>query len=153
MKRLRNLLVVLCAFAVEALSGCGGHSISNRQLQSLSVSPASTTAQGGQAQFTATGQFNTMPMSVSPASVAWFQIPPAFDPPGSMIGLTLTSQPFTAQCFGFAHGTLNVTAVAPEDGNATSASIPLPVFLDLVLNRTTTREGGFVAATGQMTCP
>ena len=80
MKRLCSLLFVVFILAIGSLSGCGGGS--NRQLQSLSVSPASTTAQGGQAQFTATGQFSAAPMSESPAFVEWFQNPPAIDPPG-----------------------------------------------------------------------
>jgi len=67
MNKLCNLLFVMFMLAVGALSGCGG---SNRQLQSLSISPASTNSQAGQAQFTATGQFSSMPMSVSPASVS-----------------------------------------------------------------------------------
>src|SRR5580765_926973 len=96
MKRLCNLFFVFI-LSVGALSGCG----SNRQLQTLSVSPASTTAQGGQAQFTATGQFSSMPMSVSPGSVSWWQSRAVADAPSVMFGLGLTTQPFTAQCSGF----------------------------------------------------
>jgi len=150
MKRLCNLLFVLFILAIEALSGCGG---SNRQLRSLTVSPANITAQGGQAQFTASGQFTAMPMSESPASVEWFQNPPAIDPPGSMIGLTLTNQPFMAQCSGFNGTTIIVTAVAPMKANAPGDVMPLQAFVDLVINHTTTQESGFVAATAQMTCP
>ena len=131
------------------LSGCGG---SNRQLQSLSVSPASTTAQGGQAQFTATGQFSAAPMSESPASVEWFQNPPAIDPPGETIGITLTNQPFTAQCSGFT-GPIRVIAVAPMKAHAAGDSMPLSAFVDLIVSRTATQESGFVAATAQMNCP
>jgi hypothetical protein len=132
--------------AIEALSGCGG---SNRQLQSLSVSPASATAQGGQAQFTASGQFSAAPMSESPASVSWWQSPPVIDPPGSMIGLTLTNQPFMAQCSGFTGTTIIVTAVAPMKASASGDSMPLQVFADLVINHTTTQESGFVASISQ----
>ena len=78
MKTLCSFLFLVFILAVGTLSGCGGN---NRQLQSLTVSPASTAAQGGQAQFTATGQFSSMPMSVSPASVSWWQSPPIIDPP------------------------------------------------------------------------
>jgi len=77
MKILCSLLFVIFIPAIGILSGCG----SSRQLQTLSVSPASTAAEGGQAQFTATGQFSSMPMSVSPASVSWWQSPPIIDPP------------------------------------------------------------------------
>src|SRR5947209_18737237 len=144
MKSLCNLLYLVFTLAIGTLPGCGGGS--NRQLQSLSVSPASTTAQGGQAQFTATGQFTAAPMSVSPASVAWFQSPPVFDPPSSIIGITPTNQPFMAQCFGFPSGTtITISAIAPMDGKA--SSVPLSVFLDLVREHTATQESAFVAAT------
>ncbi len=151
MKDFYTLLFALVLLAFLAIAGCGG---SNRMLQSLSVSPTSVAAQGGQAQFTASGQFSLSPMMVTPASVSWFQTPPAFDPPGQMMSFTLTSQPFTAQCFGFPSGTIvHVTAFAPMDANAAaSGSIPLQVFLDLAIRQTATQEGGFVAATAQMTC-
>ena len=149
MKGLRNLLFVVFILAVGALSGCG----SNRQLQSLSVSPASTNAQAGQAQFTATGQFSSMPTSVSPASVSWWQSPPIIDPPSNMFGLGLTSQPFTAQCLGFTGMTITVTALAPMDPGNLNPSISSATFAHLVLQHTATQESGFVAATATMSCP
>jgi hypothetical protein len=149
MKGFCKLSFVLFILAIIAIPGCGG---SDRQLQSLTVSPASTTAQAGQAQFTASGQFNATPMSESPASVSWWQSPPAIDPPGSNFGLTLTNQPFTAQCFGFS-GPITVTAIAPMATNTSSPTIPLSPFVDLVIKHTATQEGGFVAATAQMNCP
>lgn len=147
MKGFGNLSLLLAFLSFFFLAGCG-----SRQLQSLTVSPASTTAQGGQAQFTATGQFNMSPMTMTPASVDWFSSLPACDPPGGNIPLTLTSQPFTAQCLQ--PGIMTVTAVAPMDTSAgANVSVPLKVFVDLVLSHTTTQEGGFVAATAQLTCP
>lgn len=142
-----KFLIALLVSVVLGLLGCGG---SNRQLQSLSINPPSVTAQGGQAQFTATGQFNNSPMTVTPAAVSWFQSNFTHDPP---FGFSLTTQPFTAGCPG--PGTsLTVVAFAPVDANGpTSGSMPMQVFLDLVVNRTMTREGGFAAATAQMTCP
>jgi hypothetical protein len=150
MKRLCSLLLVVAILAVGALSGCGG---SNRQLQSLSVSPASTNAQGGQAQFTATGQFSSMPISVSPASVSWWQSPPVIDPPSAMFGLGITTQPFTAQCFGFAGMTITITALAPADPKNLNPSISSTTFAHLVLQHSATQESGFVAATATMNCP
>jgi hypothetical protein len=150
MKRLCNLLFAVSILAVAALSGCGG---SNRQLQSLTASPASTMAQAGQAQFTATGQFSSMPTSVSPASVSWWQSPPIIDPPSSMFGLGLTTQPFTAQCFGFTGMTITITALAPADPKNLTPSISSTTFTHLVLQHTTTQESGFVAATATMNCP
>lgn len=150
MKKWCNLLFQVSILAIGALPGCGGGS--NRQLQSLTVSPASTTAQGGQAQFTATGQFSSMPTSVSPASVSWWQTPPVIDPPGTMIGITLVNQPFTAQCFGFT-GPITVIAVAPMQAHASGDSMPLSAFVDLIVKHTATQESGFVAATATMNCP
>lgn len=149
MKRLCNLLFLVSILAIGTLSGCGGN---NRQLQSLTVSPASATAQGGQAQFTATGQFSSMPMSVSLASVSWWQSPPIIDPPSNMFGLALTGQPFTAQCSGFT-GTITITAIAPMDPGNLSPSISSTSFAHLVLQHTATQESGFVAATATMNCP
>jgi len=149
MNKLCNLLFVVFILAIGTLPGCGGN---NRQLQSLTVSPASTTAQGGQGQFTVTGQFSSMPMSVSPASVGWWQSPPIIDPPSSMFGLGLTSQPFTAQCSGFT-GPITVTALAPADPGNLNPSISSTTFAHLVLQHTATQESGFVAATATMNCP
>ena len=148
MKTLCSFLFLVFILAVGALSGCG----SSRQLQSLSVSPASTAAQGGQAQFTATGQFSSMPMSVSPASVSWWQSRPVVDPPSAMFGLGITNQPFTAQCFGFT-GPITITALAPTDPGNTNPSISSTTFAHLVLQHSATQESGFVAATATMNCP
>ena len=150
MKRLCKLLFIVFILAVGALTGCGG---SSRQLQSLSVSPASTAAQAGQAQFSATGQFSSMPTSVSPASVSWWQSPPIIDPPSNMFGLGLTSQPFTAQCFGFTGMTIIITALAPMDVSNLNPSISSTTFAHLVLQHSATQESGFVAATATMNCP
>jgi hypothetical protein len=150
MKRLCKLLFIVFILAVGALTGCGG---SSRQLQSLSVSPASTAAQAGQAQFSATGQFSSMPTSVSPASVSWWQSPPIIDPPSNMFGLGLTSQPFTAQCFGFTGMTITITALAPMDVSNLNPSISSTTFAHLVLQHSATQESGFVAATATMNCP
>jgi len=150
MKRLCKLLFIVFILAVGALTGCGG---SSRQLQSLSVSPASTAAQVGQAQFSATGQFSSMPTSVSPASVSWWQSPPIIDPPSNMFGLGLTSQPFTAQCFGFTGMTITITALAPMDVSNLNPSISSTTFAHLVLQHSATQESGFVAATATMNCP
>lgn len=133
-----------------SLLGCGGGS--SRQLLSLTIAPASATAQSGQAQFTATGQFNQAPMNVTPAMAAWFQSSPPFDPPGDPISFTLSSQPFTAKCI-ISGQTMNVIAFAPVDASASNETIPLQVFLDLTVRHTTNQEGGFVAATAQLTCP
>lgn len=151
MKGVGNLPALWILLLFSFLSGCGGGP--SRQLQSLTVSPASTTAQGGQAQFSATGQFNMSPTTVTPASVAWFPGFPVIDPVSpNGFGFALTSQPFTAQCL--ISGPMTVTAIAPMNKDVgTNGFIPISVFMDLVRNHTATQEAGFVAATAQLTCP
>jgi hypothetical protein len=144
--------VFFCALVgILGLSGCG--SGSNRQLLSLTINPQSATAQNGQAQFVATGHFNTAPTTVTPMPVAWNQSFPAFDPPGQVLTFSTTQQPFAGQCFP-SQQTITVVALAPVNASASgNVSVPLPVFMDLVINRSTTEEGGFVAATAQLSCP
>src|SRR5215470_9070334 len=122
---LRINLVLGTSLIAMLIAGCGGN---NRQLQSLSVNPSSVTAQNGQAQFTATGQFNETPSPVTPVAVAWFQDSPVFDPPGDPIGYTTTSQPFTAHCVIPGVKTVSVTAFAPMNASAaTDGNIPLQI--------------------------
>ena len=146
--------VLVCVLlGILGLSGCAGTG-NGRQLMSITISPQSATAQNGQAQFVATGHFNTAPTTVTPMSVAWHQSFPVFDPPGQIVTFTTTQQAFAAQCFQGGQQTITVVAFAPVNGNASGdISLPLPVFMDLVINRNTTQESGFVAATAQLSCP
>jgi|SRR5215831_3300198 len=149
MQILRSFCFLSLALFIVFVPGCG----SNNRLQSITISPTSVAAQGGQAQFTATGVFSNSPMSSMTVAVAWYSIPPAFDPPSQNIGFTRTSQPFTAKCSGFS-GVINVTALAPTDAGAPAdGTIPLGDFSALVLSRNTTQVDGFVADTAQMACP
>jgi hypothetical protein len=70
-----------------------------------------------------------------------------------MFGLGLTSQPFTAQCFGFTGMTITITALAPMDVSNLNPSISSTTFAHLVLQHSATQESGFVAATATMNCP
>jgi hypothetical protein len=147
--------VLFCVvLGILSLSGCAGTG-NGRQLMSITITPQSATAQNGQAQFVATGHFNTAPMTVSPMPVAWHQSFPAFDPPGTgPLTFTLTPQPFAGQCFQGGQQTITIIAFAPVNGNASGdISVPLSVFTDLALIRNTTQDGGFVAATAQLSCP
>ena len=138
-------LALLAAFAT---SGCG----SDRQLESISVTPASMTnvKAGTQVTFTAAGQFNMSPMTANPARVSWRASGPGIDPAG-MNGYSLTDQPFMLTCS--APGTFIVTAYAPTNPNAaTDGSVPSQVYQDLVTSHTMSAEGGFVAATAQVSC-
>jgi hypothetical protein len=138
-------LALLAAFA---MSGCG----SDRQLESISVTPASMTnvKAGTQVTFTAAGQFSMSPMTADPARVSWRAAGPGIDPAG-MNSYSLTDQPFMLTCP--APGTFIVTAYAPTNPNAaTDGSVPSQVYQDLVTSHTMSAEGGFVAATAQVTC-
>lgn len=125
--------------------GCGGSS--GRQLQSIIANSAGMT----QIQITATGAFSASPTSVSPLPVAWY-IPVAIDPPGGPVAYTLSSQPYSTPC---QNGVPGVVAIAPRNPNApTTGTIPEQVWADLVVNHTTTSEGGFIASSPQpIPCP
>src|SRR5262245_60296349 len=123
------LLTTLALVLILAAGGCG--SDNGRQLQSISIPPASTNVpRNGSVTFTATGHFNMSPMAVTPARVSWMEFGPGLD-----IVITdsysLTSQPFGAKCLS---GTYTVVPYAPMDPHAsTSGSVPSQVFQDLVI--------------------
>lgn len=78
MKALRNLsLAVLSVLAtVFLLQACANPStsvISDHQLLSVTITPATGTASGstGQVQFVATGHYNTEPFTVTPLQANW----------------------------------------------------------------------------------
>jgi hypothetical protein len=127
--------------------GCGN----DRQLQSITVSPSSmTAAHNAQVTFTASGQFNRAPMSVTPLRTSWKFFGPGVDQV-SFDDYTLTDQPFVATCF--LPGTFTVVAYAPTDpGAPASGSVPQQVFTDLVSQHIMTAEHGFVATTATLTC-
>jgi hypothetical protein len=130
---------------LSATWGCGS---GNRQLQSIAVTNTSA-IEGNmiQLQFVAAGTFDASPTTVNPLPVSWYVVDQ--DVPAAVY--TLTSQPFSLMCQTGA----SVVALAPADPNApSSGTIPNQVFQDLVINRTKTAEGGFVASTAQYAaCP
>jgi len=138
-------LALLAAFV---MCGCG----SDRRLESLSVTPASMTnvKAGTQVTFTAAGQFNMSPMTVNPARVSWRAFGPGIDQAGAN-SYSLTDQPVMFTCP--VPGTFSVTAYAPTNPNAAAdGSVPAQVYQDLVTSHSMSVEGGFVAATAQVTC-
>ncbi|HXR39173.1 MAG TPA: hypothetical protein VN776_08770 [Terracidiphilus sp.] len=147
-----HFIAVPALVLLLSIPGCGNGA--NRQLQSISISPSS--ASGASASYTATGAFNPSPMTVTPLSVSWFIMGSGIDPPGSAYSLAngnyraqRCSQVQTETTLDYV-----VLAVAPADPNAPSSGpIPTQVFQDLVLARTMTSEGGFVAGTAALTCP
>ena len=139
-----SIIAAFCAeLFLSVTLGCGS-SNSNRQLQSIATSGTGMI----QIQFTAAGTFSASPTSENPLPVSWYVIPAGEDPP---FGYTLTSQAFATSC---QTGAL-VIALAPTNPNAPSSGlIPTQVFQDLVLDHTTTSEGGFVASSPQIIpCP
>lgn len=144
--KLKMLQFISAALLIIFSSGCGN----DRQLQSISITPASATAPlAAHVTFTAAGQFSMSPMTANSVRVSWLVTGPGIDPV-SFNNYSLTDQPFTMTCL---LGTFTVTAFAPIDPNAsTSGSVPPQVYQDLVLSHTRTAEGNFVASSAQVTC-
>jgi hypothetical protein len=130
-----SALFSLLALAAVALS-CGGDP--NRQLQSISLSPASADAQNYanlQVQFIATGNYNTSPRMVAPMSATWG----ACYQNASTDAVTVTSQGL-AQCASGATGTYEIWAYdLPSGPNCTAL--------------TACGGGCTVVGSAQLTCP
>ena len=124
-----------------AIAGCGGSTMSSsRQMQGLTVTPASADAQaspGGKVQFTATGRFNMAPITVMSPPVLWSIGSPFGSPPVNMPAASVDANGL-AQCNGFV-GKVLVEATAP-----TEPEIPI---LQMTSMTST------VTGTAQMTCP
>jgi hypothetical protein len=145
--RVAESLVALSVGVGLACAGCGGGP--PRVLESISVTPAQATAQNGQASYTATGHFNTSPMTVPNLPASWLVVGPALDPPGP--GYILIPTPFTAGCS--ANSPYTVVAYAPANPNAPSSGpMPSAAFDALVLAHTTATDDGFVAGTAKLNC-
>lgn len=121
----RFLLVPSCALIITACSG--GMLMNNtptRQLQSITVTPASATAQNTarQVQFTPMGTFNMAPMQAMPQVVWSIGAPAATMPPPTMsMSMTMPTpaavtinQNGLASCSTFS-GTVTIQATAPMD--------------------------------------
>lgn len=128
-------------FVGLGIAGCGGSMMSSsRQMQSLTVTPASADAQafpGGKVQFTATGTFNMAPITMMSPPVLWSVGSPFVPPPVNMPAASVDVNGL-AQCNGFV-GNVIVEATAPAE-----PEIPL-----LQMTSTTMTVSGMA----QMTCP
>jgi hypothetical protein len=124
----------------------------NRQLESISITPAS--ASGAPVTYAATGTYNASPMTVKPLPVSWYIMGPAIDPPGP--GYSLSKPDLIEMRCEEANpvaGTYTIIAVAPADPSAPiSGSMPTKVFEDLVITHTSTSEDGFIAGTAKLRC-
>jgi hypothetical protein len=145
---LASLFLILFGLGI---AGCGGSGMMNgnntRQLQSLTVTPASADARNfpsGQVQFTAMGMFNMAPMTMMSPPVRWsIGSPFATQPmPMSMsAGMSPAASVDSnglAQCNGFT-GIATIQATAPADPS-------MPLSQMGMMTRT-------VAGMGQLTCP
>ena len=112
------LLVPVAAITFLLSVSCGGGSMmmtSNRQMQSITVSPmaADPMSSNGMVQFTAMGNFNMAPMTAN-VPVRWSLGNPFSTQPAPM-GVSI-NQNGLAQCSGFM-GMITVEATAPMDPN------------------------------------
>jgi hypothetical protein len=124
--------------ALEAL-GCGtSMSNSNRVLQSMTVTAASTSGNNSPVTFTATGTFSKIPSPspvpfTAPYSGSWQVSDPAI---ATLVSTGAGDGTASFQCVGGAAGTVTVTAIASS--NAASG---------------TKASGTAVKATASLTCP
>jgi hypothetical protein len=118
---------------IPSMLACGG---GNRQLQSLSISPATASTQ---VQFTAIGTFSGSGHT-SAVSALWWPNQPWTYPPTPIPQVITLSSTGLAQCTSFAPaGTYMIWAVAPVDPGVPLSQVSM-----------TTPQ---VVATAQLTCP
>jgi hypothetical protein len=127
------LLILAAAIALS----CGGSS--SHIPQSVTVSPASATAQNGSIQFTATAYYNTMPSPVTPATATWG----ACGPNGNNSGVSVSTNGL-AQCVAGTSRNYEIFAFVPD-----------PNFKGVCASESTPCAGscGGVVGTAQLTCP
>ena len=135
----RSPLILLgTLLAAMFIAGCVG---GNRQLESLSISPAATSANGAAVQFTATGHWSTSPNTVMPQSATWGACTAVDPTPTSDVTVSTTGQ---ATCASGAKGTYMVFAWDPDYGYTGGSCLAI----------TACGAGcGRVSATAQLTCP
>ena len=109
--------LVVLAFSVAIVS-CGGMStmMSNRQLQSITVSPSSADAMNfpsGMVHFTAMGTYNMAPMSGNPPVLWSLGNPFSAQPVPAGVSIDANG---VAHCSGFM-GMITIEATSPMDPN------------------------------------
>jgi hypothetical protein len=129
------------ALAVLLLSllpvACGMPSNSSRELQSITISPATAQAQGEAVQFTATGHWSAAPATVTPQSASWGAC--VDQAPTSAVTVSSTG---VAACAKGASGSYTVFAYDPPLGAGANC------------NAITACGGGCtISGTAQLTCP
>jgi hypothetical protein len=143
MSRFPLRLVWVLAAGTLAMAGCANPASmtgnSERELQSLSISPATATANGSGVQFTATGHWSLSPTTVTPMPATWG----ACGANGPTTDVTVSSAGL-ATCARGARGTYDVFAWDPQYGYTGAQCTWV----------TSCGPGcGRVSATVQLTCP
>jgi len=140
---------VVAAFTVAMvlLVGCGAGDPMGHQLQSITVAPATATAQGQAVQFTATGYWSGSPATVTPQSASWgacvIQVSGNTVNEQTTTEVTVSSSGM-AQCASGAKGTFTVFAFDPPLGTPPRAEC----------NVLSACGGGCtISGTAQLTCP
>jgi hypothetical protein len=136
--------ILLLTLAASLALACGASNNSQRQIESITVSPASADAQdypSGQVPFVATGAFTLAPTSVTPLQATWA----AVGPDGLTTDVTVTSNGL-AQCASGASGTYTVGAWIVLLGHP-----PTPICN--VISPFGNPCGDSVIGTAQLTCP
>jgi hypothetical protein len=129
---------VLPAVAM-VIAGCIAGNPANRQLESLSISPATASANGSTVQFTATGYWNTAPTTMTPQIANWGACAS-----GAATDEVTVSTSGLAACASGATGKYMVFAWDPDYGGVGAVC-------DVI---TACGAGcGRVSATAQLTCP
>lgn len=124
--------------ALSMMAGCA-ESAGPRQLQSLSLSPATASANGAAVQFTATGHWSRSPLTETPMPATWGAC--TADASETTKDVTV-SQTGMATCASGAKGTYDVFAYDPPLGAAAEC------------NAITACGGGCtISGTAQITCP
>jgi hypothetical protein len=106
---------ILLVLATSVMLACGGGDPPSRTLQSISIT---STANGNQIQFVATGTFSAAPTTVTPLPVDWSN--GYLSPPGGNLQYALTSKPYAFNCTASGEA-IQVTALAPPDPNASAS--------------------------------
>jgi hypothetical protein len=138
--------IVLAAAIIPISCGTGANIVSNRELQTITVTPATASAQGQPAQFTATGHWSAAPVTVTPQAANWGAC--VQQTSGNTVMQSATTEVTVsssglAQCASGAKGTFTVFAYDPPLGS-TGANC----------NAITVCGGGCtISGTAQLTCP
>jgi hypothetical protein len=123
--------LALAVFIVVA--GCGQPAtMSSRQLETITVAPATADAQGQSVQFTATGHWSASPMTTTPQPASWG----ACQAQAATTGVTVSTTG-AAQCASGAKGAYMVFAFDMTNCNAISVC----------------GGGCTIEGTAQLTCP